>query len=97
MNFRLCSVLLGLIFAASLPVRAESTPAAEKADKGITCAGSAGPRKLTVATKEKGCELQYTKGDKTEVVATQKMGSSFCEDKLGKIKAKLEAAGYKCE
>ena len=100
MKFGIYSLVLGSILVASLTVRAESKPTPandEKADKLVTCTGSAGPRKLIVAKKEKGCELQYLKGEKTDVVATQKMGSNFCEEKLAKIQAKLEAAGYKCE
>jgi hypothetical protein len=99
MKIGACLPVLGLILVASLSAHSETTtPAAEAAaDKVVSCTGSAGPRKLVVAAKGKGCELQYSKNDKTEVLATQKMGSHFCDEKLGKVREKLVAAGYKCE
>ncbi len=89
-------IAMGCFFLVGSLSIAETAPSAEKADKTLTCSGGAGERKLVIAGKDKGCELQYTKNDKLEVIATQKIGKSFCEEKLAKVKGKLEGAGYKC-
>lgn len=89
-------ITIGCFFLAGSLSIAETAPSTEKADITLTCSGGAGERKLVIAGKDKGCELQYTKNDKMDVIATQKIGKSFCEEKLEKVKGKLEAAGYKC-
>ena len=102
MLFTLCFLLSSISFAEttakeSAAAKTETAAATATGDKAVNCAGGAGSRKLVIASKDKGCELQYTKSDKTDVIATQKMGGTFCEEKLAAVKTKLEAAGYKCE
>lgn len=54
-------------------------------------------RTLEVRSKEKGCELAYTKAGKESVVASSGHGFSYCKKALDKIEGKLKASGYSCQ
>ena len=93
--------------AQSASPAAAQTPAAKPAEKmaattgeitaKATCTSGKDSRTLAVLTKDKGCELEYTKNGKASVVASAVNGSKHCEDKLTSIKDKLVNAGFNCQ
>lgn len=65
--------------------------------KDVTCKSGSDERKLVIADKDGGCELQYTKGSETSVKATQKVGDEKCVEISNLIKEKLVAANFDCQ
>lgn len=65
--------------------------------KDVTCKSGSDERKLTIITKDGGCELQYTKGSDTSIKATQKLGNNKCIEISNHIKEKLIAAQFECQ
>ncbi|MBI3542805.1 MAG: hypothetical protein HY075_05965 [Deltaproteobacteria bacterium] len=84
---------------AATPAKAEQAAApataAADADK-ITCTQDTENRVLAVVKKGAGCALEYTKEGKTSTPSTSQHGLEHCKATQKKIRAKLEAAGYKC-
>lgn len=104
MNCRKLSLLFALVVLSLAPAHAESPAkkaAQEEADNEVvarsTCHNGKDERVLEVIPKEKGCVLQYTKDGKTEQKAKASHGVQVCQDTLGKIRARLEQAGFHCE
>ena len=62
----------------------------------IKCSLEKDQRSLELKSKEKGCELNYTKTDLTQIVASSSIGPNHCEKTQSKIKGNLEEAGFKC-
>lgn len=85
------------------PSTATTAPAKAKESKpsttpGLTvCKKGKEERKLEVVNQASGCELHYTKGSKTEVVATSVKGNEHCTSVSQRMQKKLTAAGYRCQ
>jgi len=79
--------------ATKVQVKAEDVKPAHD----MTCAKGKDSRVLSVRTKDKGCELAYTKNGQEAVVASGKSGLSHCEASAEKISGKLKGAGYDCK
>ena len=65
--------------------------------KSLICKSGSEERKLEIQTKEKGCELLYTRLGETKTIATQIVGHEKCEQVLAGIQEKLVASAFKCE
>ena len=80
---------------AATPAKAEKKDASP--DTLVTCTLGSDKRVIEVESDDAGCEVHYTKGDKTSTVASDKAGRGHCDKTVDKMKGKLEAAGYKCQ
>ena len=72
----------------------EISPAAAKT---LKCSKNSDTRLLELFSKNSGCELHYSKFQKTQSIASAKHGESYCREALGKVQLHLENAGYICE
>ncbi len=54
-------------------------------------------RTLVVTDKNPGCELNYTKGGQTSVVASSRSSVEYCDGKAASIRLKLEGSGFTCK
>ena len=71
----------------------EMAKGASKSD----CSVKGDERVVEVRSKEKGCELAYTKAGKENVVASSAFGMGYCEKAAEKLKEKLKGSGYACK
>jgi len=74
--------------------------AAAKSDTSSTkveCSVKGDDRVLEVKSKDKGCELMYTKHGNEGSVASSTHGTEYCEKALEKLRDKLKGAGYECK
>lgn len=70
---------------------------ASKSMEGKTlCEMKSDKRYIEVTSKDKGCELLYTKFDKEEVIASSAVGTSHCEKISERIQSNLKEAGFSC-
>lgn len=76
---------------------AKANTAANEGATKVECKIKGDVRALEVRTKDKGCEIAYTKAGQENVVGSSQNGTAHCEGILNKIKEKLTAAGYACE
>jgi hypothetical protein len=83
--------------AAAQPEAAAMPSAPDKASSRIECSVKGDQRTIEVRAKDKGCEVVYGKGGKESVVASAARGSKHCEDVQGKMKQRLEGAGFQCK
>ncbi len=65
--------------------------------KEIKCMSGSDERTLANTAKDSGCELIYTKGGEAKTIATQIIGDAKCVEVMGKVRANLENAGFKCQ
>lgn len=79
--------------AAAPEAKAAAAPAGEK----LACTKGTETRTLEIVKKGAGCGLSYEKGGKAKIVAKASHGEKHCVESKDKIRAKLEAAGYKCQ
>ncbi|MCM2278655.1 MAG: hypothetical protein NDJ89_11330 [Oligoflexia bacterium] len=86
--------------AGSPGVAPSVTPSASKRETSdgmeIGCTSGKDKRVLTVVPKGDGCELHYQKHGKSSVVGQAVKQQGFCEELRGRIRNKLEAAGFAC-
>ena len=82
---------------AALPEKAVMKPAPVGNSQTAACSNENDKRTLEVSTKGSGCELTYTKGGKASVVSSSSQGTTYCENSLKKVQAKLEKAGFDCK
>ncbi len=61
------------------------------------CSVKGDERVVEVRSKDKGCELAYTKAGKESVVASSAFGTGYCEKAAEKLKEKLKGSGYTCK
>jgi hypothetical protein len=84
--------------AAAKDVKPEKTaPAKVAAGSEVRCKSGAEERVIAIQTDGGKCEVMYTKAGEAKSVATSMTGGTHCEDVAGRIRGKLEGAGYKCE
>lgn len=63
----------------------------------VSCSAANDIRKLAITTKNTGCELNYTKGSETKVIASQIIGDKKCQEVMNSVKEKLVAAKFECK
>ncbi len=63
----------------------------------VVCTSGSEERKIEVVDKSPGCELNYTKGGQSSMIASSGSTTGHCEGIKDRIKGKLEAAGYSCQ
>jgi len=61
------------------------------------CSVRGDERVIDVRSKDKGCELAYTKGGTENVIASSPNGTAYCEKAAEKLKEKLKGAGFTCK
>lgn len=79
------------------PATAANSAVATTEGSTVTCTSGKVQREITVAAKDGGCAVNYTKDGSTNEIATGAAGSSKCKDTQEKVKANLEKAGYTCK
>jgi hypothetical protein len=62
----------------------------------FSCAKGSDVHTTSVASKDGGCELTYTKAGAASTPAHAHKGNGYCIKKAELIKSHLEAAGYTC-
>lgn len=63
----------------------------------VTCTSGSDSRILKINDVDGGCSLDYTKSGATTAIATQKKGTTKCEEVRDRIKEKLVTAGFQCQ
>jgi hypothetical protein len=63
----------------------------------VECSVKGDNRILEVRTKDKGCELIYTKHGTEGSIASSTHGADHCEKALEKVRDKLKGSGYECK
>ncbi len=75
---------------------AAATAAATGDATKVECKMKGETRLLEVRSKDKGCEIAYTKAGQENVVGSSMNGTTHCQGISDRIKEKLVAAGYTC-
>jgi hypothetical protein len=75
--------------------KADAKPAADSGK--LECTNKNETRQIAVRTKDKGCEVAYTKGGKEQVISSAKNGTTYCQKSLDKLRDKLKSSGYTCK
>lgn len=86
-----------LVAAAPAPVQAPPKVEQKSDDETMTCTLGKENRQIEIRSKDKGCEVLYTKAGNTSAVASDKVGMDHCQKTLAKMRGKLEAGGYACK
>jgi hypothetical protein len=76
----------------AVPVNAKAKSDGDK----ITCQKNKDIRIIEVVAKENGCEVNYTKLEKTTMKGSSAIGMQNCQNIKEKMKGHLVAAGYQC-
>lgn len=72
--------------------------AAAKVASTATCTVKGDTRKLAIATPDGGgCEVHYVKFGNENVIANAQNDMNYCQEVFGRVKGKLEEAGFSCE
>jgi hypothetical protein len=83
--------------AAGKSAAADAKAQAATLGSKLECATKADKRLLEIRSKDKGCELAYTKNGQESVVASAKNGMNHCVATLSKMKETLATSGYACK
>ncbi|MBL7542293.1 MAG: hypothetical protein JNL11_00685 [Bdellovibrionaceae bacterium] len=90
--------------AQSAPISTEASKSSKSKEASapstateVTCTSGQDVRKLSIKSKEQGCELDYTKAGQASSIASQIIGKEKCEEVSTRIQEKLIAANFKCE
>ena len=76
----------------------KSGAATAGAEGSVSCKGSGDDvRTIAVVKEASGCKVEYTKAGTPQTIATAANDFAYCQEKSDKVRANLEASGFKCQ
>ena len=74
-----------------------STASATASSMKSVCSVKGDERIIDIRTKGSGCEVGYSKFGQESIVASSQNGTDYCQNTAGKIKERLQGAGFECK
>jgi hypothetical protein len=74
----------------------DTTSTGTSSGEDIECKNGGDARKLSIISKEGGCEVEYTKAGEKKVIGNSSNGTGYCGTLVSKVRGNLENSGFTC-